>query len=115
MKTKIFVYGTLKKGFGLNGHLKTSKFLGNAELRKYVLYILPFGIPYIVKGGGIVKGEVYEIDKHTLDILDVIEGAYTRTKEKVMLGDKEVEINVYTFDEVLRESKIVVSGVFKYD
>jgi gamma-glutamylcyclotransferase (GGCT)/AIG2-like uncharacterized protein YtfP len=82
MKVKLFVYGTLKRGYGLNRYLKTSDFLGVEVVEGFTLYSNG-GFPYMVKGDGVVYGEVYEVsDKDVMDILDVIEGAYRRENIK---------------------------------
>ena len=112
MKTKIFCFGTLKIGYGLSRFLKYSKFLGEAELSDYDLYEMINGIPFIVKGDGVVHGEVYEIDENTLEVLDSIEVGYDRVKEIVMLKGEEIEVNVYTFDRIISNSFKISGGVY---
>lgn len=85
---KIFVYGTLRKGYGLHSQcLTNSKFLGDAEtVEKYAMYVN--AIPYVIKDDKVstIKGEVYLVDPYTLEAIDRIEGHpnwYRREKIKV--------------------------------
>lgn len=78
----VFVYGTLKSGFGNNQLLSTSEYVGEAitkkkgELRGYGI---PFFVPEEFMSGDYparsVKGEVWKIDNlSTLFTLDRLEG-----------------------------------------
>ncbi len=72
--TKVFVYGTLKKGWGNHRLLEGSTFLGVYETPKeFSLY--DGGFPYAFHGGGEnIRGELYEVDDDTLKNLDRLEG-----------------------------------------
>jgi gamma-glutamylaminecyclotransferase len=74
---RVFVYGTLKKGFGNHGLLENSKFVGAAITHcKYPMWCSGV-FPYMadVQGvGKLIFGEVYEVDEKTLNRLDVLEG-----------------------------------------
>ena len=74
MKNKVFVYGTLKRGFGNNGFLINQKFIGVGCTRnKFALY--KDSLPYLVdKPETPIGGEVYEVDNETLERLDSLEG-----------------------------------------
>lgn len=70
---RVFVYGTLKKGFGNHRYLESSKFLGRVQVRGN-MYSLG-GFPVVVlTGKGTVHGEIYEVSKETLANLDRLEG-----------------------------------------
>lgn len=74
-KHKVFVYGTLRKGFHNNYLLSTSKMIGNAEtIDKYTL--VAAGIPFVnsTKETSTIKGEVYEVSDNVLATLDRLEG-----------------------------------------
>lgn len=63
---RIFTYGTLMRGFGLNELLETSRFISEDSL-KGALYDLSLGTPYsmfpgITDGDDWIPGEIYEID-----------------------------------------------------
>lgn len=122
----LFVYGTLKRGFGNHWYLEKAKFLGNAEtVEKYALYEV--GIPYVVKEEKIstIKGEVYEVGRAELTAIDKLEGHpkyYRREKVRVRVenGD-EVEAWFYflnsenEFDRVrvVRYGRLNISGEYK--
>jgi gamma-glutamylaminecyclotransferase len=73
---KVFVYGTLKKGWGNNRLMVegNAKFLGPAvTMDSFKLYGM--GVPFMRPGGDdVVAGEVYEVDDATLARLDRLEG-----------------------------------------
>lgn len=76
MSKLVFVYGTLKRGYGNNAaYLKSAEFLGEAETPAiYTLY--NGGFPIVERNGNTsVKGEVYKIsDEHTLRNVYNLEG-----------------------------------------
>lgn len=73
---RVFVYGTLMKGFWnygryLEGNIERI-ILGKA---KGLLYHLPQGYPAMLKGEGVVRGEIVgPVDRDLLRELDVLEG-----------------------------------------
>lgn len=73
--TNIFVYGSLRKGMGLNPVLSSSVLLGTVQtLPKYTMYDLG-AFPCITKDGdSSITGDVYRVDGGVLSQLDVIEG-----------------------------------------
>ena len=71
---RVFVYGSLKRGFPNHRHLMTATFVGEAQTKPgFTLYDLgPF--PGMVAGGtGSVRGEVFDVDAATLVALDKLE------------------------------------------
>ena len=71
---RLFVYGTLMKGQRAHDLLGNSKYLGKATLKGYRKMDLIY-YPGIVKDkNSIVEGEVYEVDEHTKQRVDVYEG-----------------------------------------
>ena len=76
-KTRVFVYGTLKRKHPNHGALESSTFLGRAYLEGPWRMINVGWFPGVVQTGGEpgkVFGEVYEVDTDTLYTLDMIEG-----------------------------------------
>jgi gamma-glutamylcyclotransferase (GGCT)/AIG2-like uncharacterized protein YtfP len=73
--TRLFVYGTLMRGFGLNHLLRHATFRGEAVLPGYKL--LSFGhFPAMVRSWGMggVLGELYDVDGADMGAIDSVEG-----------------------------------------
>ena len=72
---KVFVYGTLKKGFGNHHLLKDASYLGTHITEpKYTMYSMD-GFPAVSPIGTTrIIGEVYEITTEILEDLDRLEG-----------------------------------------
>ena len=98
---KVFVYGTLKKGFGNHALLETAKFIKEATTDgQFVMYERWF--PYIIpvhyplsdeesRAAGRVVGEVYEINEGHLADLDGLEGeGYFYERVKVEVGEESM-------------------------
>ena len=73
---KVFVYGSLKRGYGNNNFLSDSKFVGEDVTKDNNYNLFSFGgFPGVIKGGGEkVLGELWEVDDDTLGHLDSLEG-----------------------------------------
>lgn len=75
MKHRVFVYGTLRKGYGNHRLLENATFIGKAEtVQKY--HLTASGIPYVhpnIETSKVI-GEVYEVNEHQLARLDMLEG-----------------------------------------
>lgn len=98
---KVFVYGTLRKGYRNHDVLRGAKFLGNYDTGPgYTKFEM--GLPYLIKDGegpG-CEGEVYEVSDLMLKMLDRFEGSpdwYVRTEIKVFSLDKDLGIMAYTY------------------
>jgi gamma-glutamylcyclotransferase (GGCT)/AIG2-like uncharacterized protein YtfP len=73
---KLFVYGTLKKGYGNHPVLDGAKFIGNCRMWNAEMYTLG-GYPGLKKTDKLedcVDGELYEIDDAILKRCDLLEG-----------------------------------------
>ncbi len=68
----VFVYGTLRRGMERNHLLGRSTFAGTGTITALLFDCGPY--PGARQGGGTVYGELYEIDRQTLEILDQVEG-----------------------------------------
>ena len=109
---KLFVYGTLKKGFVYNYLLGGSKFLGESILDGYALYVNDV-IPFIFKEEGKVHGEVYKIDEKIIEKLDSLEAAYNRKWVEVEVEGENMLVNVYVAKEKHEHYKKINSGIYK--
>jgi gamma-glutamylcyclotransferase (GGCT)/AIG2-like uncharacterized protein YtfP len=100
----VFVYGTLRKGYGNHRLLEEGNafFIGDAVTEeKYKL--TASGIPFVSKSEPIcqIKGELYNVDGPTLRRLDQLEGHpnfYYREQIPVLVGDKMVYAWIYFCD-----------------
>lgn len=91
MNHRLFVYGTLKKGYNRHGYLAGCKSLGSCWTSGYMLIhrgSFPAMCPHPDSDSG-VYGEVYEVDDETLRTLDDIEGVksgfYSREKVETFI------------------------------
>lgn len=76
VKTLVFVYGTLKKGYSNHHYLHGQTFIQEAEtLPNYRLWDCG-RYPCMVedKKGNSIQGEVWEVDEHCLRAMDRLEG-----------------------------------------
>ena len=76
----VFVYGTLKYGFGNHRLLRYSEYLGDATTSdRYNFFTLGY-FPAVSKTGNEaldlyrVDGEIYKVDDHVMYLLDQLEG-----------------------------------------
>ncbi len=113
MKFRVFVYGTLKRGFPLHRYLAGARFLGEARLEGFEMFDLGW-YPGIVPGEGVVYGEVYDVGPGTLALLDEIEDEgeeYERRWLPVEMEDgKRLEAFVYVYRKGIRDKRKVPSG-----
>jgi gamma-glutamylcyclotransferase (GGCT)/AIG2-like uncharacterized protein YtfP len=91
MSALVFVYGTLKSGYGNNEfHLGTSEFVGEAVVADATLMAVSSFPGAIEAHGEHVKGEVWRVDEQTLARLDRLEGCphmYERRLVPTKYGD----------------------------
>jgi gamma-glutamylaminecyclotransferase len=98
---KIFVYGTLKKGFINHWRLKDSRKIGDGWVYGELYSVYSNSLP-ILKASDVSKvyGEIYEVSLKTLRRLDKLEGHpgwYRRTRVFATLGYEVLEVEVYVF------------------
>lgn len=95
----VFVYGTLKQGGALHGHMIASKFLGEATTPPKYGLINTGWFPGLVEGNHPVSGELYKVDETTLAHLDAVEGVphlFSRDVITVIDQDNQ-EVETYTY------------------
>lgn len=95
--TRVFVYGTLKRGHGNHLLLCASRFLGKCHTPPaYSLHDLGF-FPGLVRDGHMpIPGEVFEVDHDTLAALDVLEG-YPRFYDRELIDTPYGAAWVYVY------------------
>ena len=113
-KIKVFVYGSLKRGYGNHQHhLDKSEFLGQAEtLPQYSLFSLG-AYPGVIKGGVTsVQGELYGVDKEGLRNLDRLEG-HPSYYQREVIETSEGEAWIYLLpEEQYKDYKVIENGTW---
>lgn len=96
---KVFVYGTLKRGYDLHHMMDNSIRIGNAITERGFVLLSLDGIPYMARVSNMptkVVGEVYEVTPERLRSLDWLERGYIRTPIQVFLeDDTPLEVDAY--------------------
>lgn len=113
---KVFVYGTLKKGFHNHSLLENAKFLGKAETAD-LWTMVPNAtrtFPYVLRQddifGDFISGEVYGVTASELERLDRLEGVPSHYKRQVV----EIEYMSGIVEEVIMYVKTFVpEGVYE--
>lgn len=85
MSELIFVYGTLKRGFGNNRIIADQNYLGLGETvaSTFQMYSLG-GFPGVVRGSKTIRGELFEVDEEAFARCDRLEGhPYFYRREQV--------------------------------
>lgn len=89
----VFVYGSLKKGFGNHRVVENQKFVGEAKTSASNYAMISLGaFPAVCKyeDGMKISGEIYKVNRTTMRNLDTLEGngrLYTREKHEFVLRD----------------------------
>lgn len=94
MKQRLFVYGSLKKGFALNQYLSKSKFIKEHTTEgRYEMRSICDAYPIISEGmggaGKHIKGEIYKVSKQDMKRIDQIElgaGYFKKTIENDLIA-----------------------------
>jgi gamma-glutamylcyclotransferase (GGCT)/AIG2-like uncharacterized protein YtfP len=87
MHSLIFVYGTLRRGFGNRAARRLhsrGEFLGFATVHASLHSLRAF--PGITRGEGRVRGEVFRVTPQLLRYLDAYEGSGFRREQVVLHG-----------------------------
>lgn len=108
---KVFVYGSLKQGFGNHRLLEGSKYLGEAVTKpEFTMYDLG-AFPAITRGGSSeIHGEVYEVDDNVFQRLDALEG-YPNFYDRMQIETPYGEAWVYFVDKSYNSS-VIETGVW---
>jgi gamma-glutamylcyclotransferase (GGCT)/AIG2-like uncharacterized protein YtfP len=104
---KVFVYGTLMKGFVHHDKLGQSKRLAEQAFVRGELYNTHEYYPAMIRGNGTVYGELYEVSEDVLKVLDNLEeytgdperDLYDRIKVQVTTDTGETEAYTYMLTE----------------
>ena len=112
---RVFVYGTLKRGFINNHILLRCPQEKNFTLDNFAMYNYHKAFPMIIEQkGNIVKGETYNVDVITFNMIDKLEGVpYFYNKKKVKVrGGREGWI-YYGYKEKVQGRCLIKSGLWE--
>ena len=116
---KLFVYGTLKKGYHNNYLLKNSEYMGKAITTGKMYNVGKF--PAVTSGKDIIKGELYKIDQFTLNNIDYLEGynkdniiesLYIRKEISVIHNRKIIKAYGYIWNSSITGLTYISNGIF---
>src|SRR5690348_12202000 len=95
---KMFVYGTLKRGYGNNRFLRNCEFLGVAISTEASYHMCGLGIPFLMEGGNkMVKGELWEVNDEALPAIDRLESGYRRRERTFLNVDTEEVVSAWVY------------------
>lgn len=106
-KKKVFVYGSLKQGYGNHPLIKDSVLLGECLTKPiYTMYSLGAFPAVVLQGNTSITGEVYEVDDDTFARLDRLEG-YPDFYDRTMIDTDHGKAWMYFLE---REEGVEVEG-----
>lgn len=113
---RVFVYGSLKRGFINHCYLEGSRLLGVSISDEPLFNMVSLGtFPAVIKGSSYIKGELYLVDDETLEKLDLLEGnghLYNRVEIKVNGENAWLYIYNYPIPAVhIKEENTMLSWV----
>ena len=99
MRTKLFIYGTLKRGFCREKFLAGQQFLGKVRTAAGYRLINLGSYPGLIEAddGGRIEGELWEVDAVCLAQLDVVEGVPTLYRRMPMRLEDAGQDEVLTY------------------
>jgi len=106
-KTLIFVYGSLKSGYGNNIVLDDSTFIDfHATNSKYTMYDLG-AFPAVALGGkSSITGEIYSVSDEILNAVDVLEGVDHDFYKRHTISTKEYgDVIMYVITDAYMETQ----------
>ncbi|WP_158279270.1 gamma-glutamylcyclotransferase family protein [Azospirillum humicireducens] len=99
----LFVYGSLRRGFHNHSYLQGTRFFGEGRTRPEFDLVDLGDFPAMVRPGRFhVQGEIYQVNRRTLDEVDLVEGNgifYERIAEMIFTRTGEVECWLYVLIE----------------
>ena len=112
----VFVYGSLKRGFGNHYFLHNAKFCGITEtvdsaFRMHSMGAFP-AVTETSEKGYHITGELYEVDADTMRELDKLEGNgvfYSRKRVRVYTVEGIIEAWMYLLPEMPNKELILMS------
>ncbi len=112
---KLFVYGTLKKGFGNNIILRNCEMIDRDSLMDFEMRSVGWFPAINKKEGGSVFGEVYRIDPLILRRTDGLEGYPTHYHREIVHTVGGHEVWAYYYRHLFNDLPVVSSGIWGLD
>ena len=114
----VFAYGSLKRGFRNHHFLETSRFIGTGTThRDFDLLDLGYFPAAIRPGAFAIRGELFGVGRHTLTVLDRLEGNgvfYRREQHPVIIeGAGPVTAWIYLLLERSGPPVVAADGHYK--
>jgi len=97
MPTRLFIYGTLKRGHGRHDAISRQRFIGEAVTQPHYLMYNCIAYPALVEvapgQGQPIRGEVWVVDDRALARVDAIEDVHTGLyrRRSIALATPEAE------------------------
>lgn len=108
----VFVYGTLKKGFGNHRLLINQEFKGHHVTSPEYTMVSLGGFPGVIQDGRTsITGEVYSVTEEAMKSLDRLEG-YPRFYDRVQIATPFGDAWMYTLGKEYLDHVPVTSGVW---
>jgi gamma-glutamylcyclotransferase (GGCT)/AIG2-like uncharacterized protein YtfP len=112
MNTRVFVYGTLLSGLGNHDLLKDSELIAkDVLLGGFQMYDVGY-FPACIHTGNMndtIIGEIYKINKKTLERLDFLEG-YPDHYNRIQISDMKAPTWIYMWETMRDNLEQVWSG-----
>jgi gamma-glutamylaminecyclotransferase len=109
MNARVFVYGTLKRGFGNHRLLARAALVGEATIRGSMHDLGAFPAVAIDGKAGTVHGELFDVDSPTMERLDRLEGT-PHFYQRKLVHTSAGEAWVYVMASAKLAGRPVVSG-----
>lgn len=114
---KVFVYGTLKKGYGNNERfLKDCKELGIATINGLMFHLGPFPAINLGEPFSQITGEVYEVNWDHILKMDILEGVANNFYDRVQVRTNSHGLcwtYICPYERARTQEFIVPSGVWR--
>jgi gamma-glutamylaminecyclotransferase len=97
---KVFVYGSLKRGFSNHHVMSGTKFVGEGRTGPGFALIDLGRYPGAIRGGSALAGEVFEVPSHLMGRLDQLEAngrVYERELTRIALTQGAVDAWIYLY------------------
>ena len=115
----LFVYGTLKKGYGNNTLIKHTEFIGESiSIDRFDFSGIGFPCAYPNRNGKLLQGEIYKLNDSDFITTDMLEGngsLYQRELREFVCDGKIIEAWIYIIIEPFTKPYKVDSDIINWN